>query len=105
MSRKQNESTLFRLTMIVGLAVVILACCSGCASVAVPVAVKFPDAPGIGSMEKCPDLKKVQDGDKLSDVAGIVAENYETYYSCATKTDTWIEWYEIQKRIFESAGK
>lgn len=104
MNKNENESTLFRLTIVVVLVVLILTCCSGCTTV-VPVSAKFPDAPSTSSMEKCPDLKKVQDGDKLSEVAGTVAENYETYYSCATKSDTWIEWYEIQKRIFESAGK
>lgn len=102
--RNENESTLFRLTMLVVLAVMVLACCSGCTTV-VPVTAKFPDAPGKGAMEQCPDLNKLQEGAKLSDVSKTVAVNYETYYSCAVKSDTWIEWYEIQKRIFESAGK
>ena len=105
MTRQENEGTLFRLTILMVVVLFVLACCSGCSSIAVPVSAKFPDAPGRGSMEKCPDLNKLQDGAKLSDVSKTVAVNYETYYSCAVKSDTWIEWYEIQKRIFESAGK
>ena len=77
---------------------------SGCSTV-VPVAAKFPDAPGKGAMTACPDLKKLNDDAKLSGVANTVADNYNTYYLCAIKTDTWIEWYEIQKRIYEGAAK
>lgn len=105
MSRKENEGTITRLTILVVLAVFVLACCSGCSSVAVPVSAKFPDAPGKGAMERCPDLKKIQDGVKLSGVSDTVADNYSTYYECAVKSDTWIEWYEIQQRIYEKAGK
>lgn len=104
MTKKENESTLFRLTILVVLAVLILGCCSGCTT-AVPVTAKFPDAPGKGAMEACPDLKKLADGAKLSGVANTVTDNYETYYGCAVKSDTWIEWYQIQKNIFERAGK
>jgi hypothetical protein len=104
MNKNENESTLVRLTIVVALAVIVLACCSGCTT-AVPVTAKFPDSPGKGAMEACPDLKKLSDGAKLSGVANTVADNYETYYGCAVKTDTWIEWYQIQKNIFEKAGK
>lgn len=101
---KENETTLIRLTMLLCVVLFVLACCTGCSTV-VPVTAKFPDAPGKGSMEKCPDLKKLQDGVKLSGVAETVTDNYETYYNCAVKTDTWIEWYEIQKHIYENAAK
>ena len=82
----------------------LLAMCSGC-STTVPVTAKFPEAPGKGATVRCPDLQKLNDGARLSDVATTVTINYGTYYECAVKADAWQEWYEIQKRIFESAGK
>lgn len=77
---------------------------SACSTV-VPVTSKFPDAPGKGSMEPCPNLAKLQEGVKLSDVSKTISINYETYYSCAVKADIWQEWYQIQKNIYEKAGK
>ena len=94
-----------RNTVAIGiLLIVVLIFLTGCTT-AVPVSAKFPDAPSQSSLEMCPDLNKLQDGAKLSDVSKTVAINYETYYHCAVKSDTWIEWYKIQKQIFENAGK
>ena len=81
-----------------------LAMCSGC-STTVPVTVKFPEPPGKGAMTACPNLQKLADDAKLSDVSRTVAVNYGTYYECAVKTDVWQEWYQIQRHIFEGAGK
>lgn len=72
---------------------------SGCSTV-VPVTAKFPDAPKLG-LGACPQLQTVKDDVKLSELTNIVTMNYSTYYECAVKADTWQEWYEIQKRIFE----
>jgi hypothetical protein len=72
----------------------------GCTTV-VPVKSKFPDVPA-PLMVKCPQLKKLEDQPKLSDISKTITENYTTYYECAVKNDAWIEWYEIQKQIFES---
>ena len=77
---------------------------SGCSTV-VPVVAKFPDAPGKGAMTACPNLQKLNDGAKLSDVANTVTVNYSTYYECAVKTDAWQEWYNIQRHISEGAAK
>jgi hypothetical protein len=44
----------------------------------------------------------LKEGAKLSDVATTVTINYSTYYECAVKNDAWIEWYQIQKNIYES---
>jgi len=52
-------------------------------------------------MVKCPNLTKLNDDSKLSDIAKTITINYTTYYECAVKNDAWIEWYEIQKRLFE----
>jgi hypothetical protein len=76
---------------------------SGCSTV-VPVTVKFPDAPDRIKV-KCPQLKTLSEEAKLSDIAKTVTENYTTYYECAVKHDSWIEWYETQKIIFEKLNK
>lgn len=70
---------------------------AGCSTV--PVTAKFPDSPKY--TDRCPKLQKLNDDAKLSDVANTVNVNYSTYYDCAVKNDAWIEWYQIQKRIFE----
>ncbi len=73
---------------------------SGC-STTVPVTAKFPPPPKFSTVA-CPQLEKLKEGAQLSDVASTVTLNYTTYYECAVKNDTWIEWYQIQKNIFES---
>jgi hypothetical protein len=73
---------------------------AGC-STTVPVTAKFP-APPKYSSEGCPQLKTLNTDAKLSDVATTVTVNYSTYYECAVRNDAWIEWYKIQKTIFES---
>lgn len=80
--------------------ILILFLLSGC-STTVPVTAKFPEAPRF-SMQTCPQLQKLNTDAKLSDVASTVTVNYNTYYDCAVKNDAWIEWYQIQKHIFES---
>jgi hypothetical protein len=73
---------------------------SGCAT-NIPVVMKFPEAPAV-MMEKCPELKLLEDNAKLSDVAKTVTINYTTYYECALRVESWIGWYQAQKVIFES---
>jgi len=72
----------------------------GC-STTVPVTAKFPEPPKY-SLQTCPQLQTLKDGSKLSEVATTVTINYSTYYECAVRNDAWIEWYQIQKHIFES---
>jgi hypothetical protein len=79
----------------------ILLALAGC-STTTPVARKFPDAPGTVAMAACPQLQKLTEDAKLSDISKTVSVNYGTYYECAVKTDAWIEWYKIQREIFES---
>lgn len=71
---------------------------SGCSTV-VPVTAKFPEKPA--SVDACPQLQTLDDASKLSDVSKTLNANYATYYECSVKNDTWNEWYETQKRIFE----
>jgi hypothetical protein len=72
---------------------------TGC-STTVPVTAKFPSAPE-ALLEKCPQLQSI-DGKKVSiiDYTKTVTINYTTYYECAVKIDSWIEWYQTQKSIF-----
>jgi hypothetical protein len=74
---------------------------TGCSTV-VPVTAKFPDAPGTVAMTPCPQLQKLQEDAKLSDITKTVTVNYGTYYECAVKTDAWIEWYQKQQQIFNN---
>lgn len=73
---------------------------TGCLTTA-PVTVKFPDVPD-EIKTACPDLKKVEPGTtKLSEVLGVVTDNYAQYKECKVKVDLWIDWYNSQKKIFE----
>ena len=73
---------------------------TGC-STPVPVTAKFPEAPET-LMKTCPQLEKTSEDAALSDITKTIKNNYTTYYECAVKNDGWIEWYKIQKNIFES---
>lgn len=86
------------------LVILLLLALSACSTV-VPVAAKFPDAPGLQAQTPCPQLKKLEGNPQLSDVAKTVTINYTEYYTCAVKNDAWIEWYAKQKIIFEGLGK
>ena len=84
-----------RLT-IIALALALSAC------VSVPVERKFPKAPE-ELMTACPNLQTIPDGTtQLSVVVEAVTTNYGQYQLCQTKTSTWIDWYNEQKKIFES---
>jgi hypothetical protein len=71
---------------------------TGC-STTVPVTAKFPDVPE-KLLVKCPQLEKLENEAKLSDIIKTVTNNYTTYYECAVKHDAFVEWYNIQKDIF-----
>ncbi len=70
---------------------------SGCT--VVPVKQKFPDVPA-QLLQACPDLKLVEPTEKLSDVLKIVTKNYSQYHECQLTVDTWIEWYSLQRELF-----
>ena len=74
----------------------------GACSTTVPVTAKFPQAPGTLVQEPCPELKKLEEQAKLSDVAKTVTVNYSEYYMCAVKLEAWQRWYREQKTIYES---
>ena len=83
------------------LAVLILVLLSGC-STTVPVRQKFPEAVK-ELQERCPELKKIEgENVPITDMLKVVIQNYNTYYQCSNRVDGWNEWYEEQKKIFES---
>jgi len=73
---------------------------TGC-STTVPVVAKFPQAPE-RLMQSCPQLEKLENEAKLSDVAKSVTNNYTKYHQCSIQNESWIDWYKVQKKIFES---
>jgi hypothetical protein len=76
----------------------------GCSTV-VPVTQRFPDAPGNVAMTACPQLQKLAEDARLSDISKTITVNYGTYYECAVKTDAWIEWYQKQQQIFKTSNE
>jgi len=74
---------------------------AGCAT-SVPVTMNFPQVPEELKVS-CPDLKTIPEGTtKLSEVVSNVSENYGQYHECRIKIDAWTQWYNSQKKIFES---
>ena len=72
---------------------------AGC--LATPVKRNFPEVPEELKVV-CPDLQKVKEEAKLSDVVSTVSTNYTQYHDCRAKVDAWGEWYKNQKEIFDS---
>jgi hypothetical protein len=91
-----NLLKLFTLTIFIILAFL----ATGCSTV-VPVTAKFPEVPE-RLLVRCPQLEKLENEAKLSDISKTITNNYTTYYECAVKHDAFVEWYKIQKNIFES---
>lgn len=98
----QSEGSFTSVILMFAIVIVLIAV-SGC-STTVPVAQKFPDVPN-RLLQKCPQLETVNDGVKLSELTKTVTMNYSTYYSCAVTVDGWVEWYTIQKAIFDKVSK
>jgi len=96
-AKQQRTSTILFVIVTV---LFVLAMCTGC-STTVPVTAKFPDAPET-LLQKCPEKLQTIEGDKINivDFTKVVVINYGTYHECAVKNDAWIEWYNIQKKIF-----
>lgn len=74
---------------------------AGC--LATPVKRNFPDVPEELKVA-CPALKQVENTTQLSKVLDSVVDNYATYHECRAKMDAWIEWYNIQKKIFDDVN-
>lgn len=76
---------------------------AGCGT-SVPVKQKFPEVPN-EMLNKCEELNKINSDTKLSDLAKTIADNYKLYHECSIKSEAWIEWYNIQRKIFEEVNK
>lgn len=83
------------------LAIILALSLSACTTM-VPVTAKFPAPPGTVAQTPCAPLQRLTADAKLSDVAKTIADNYTEYYVCAARVETWQEWYEKQKAIYES---
>jgi len=76
---------------------------SGCLATSVPVASKFPAPTSPEMMVACPELRLIKDNtEKLTDIMDVVADNYEQYHLCRSKASDWIEWYNKQRKNFDS---
>jgi hypothetical protein len=74
----------------------------GACSTTVPVARKFPDIPESLNQE-CGSLQTVGKTEvKLSELLTTVTANYGKYHECSAKLEAWREWYNEQKRVFDS---
>jgi hypothetical protein len=95
--KQQRISTIL---FVIITAIFFIAMFSGC-STTVPVTAKFPQVPE-RLLVKCPELEKLGNEVKLSDISKTITVNYTSYYECAVKHDAFIEWYQVQKNIYES---
>ena len=83
------------------LSVFLIVLMAGCTTV--PVTMKFPDAPDTllqpaGKLIPLDTNKKIQ----LSDIIENANENAGKYYELREKHNAWIEWYNSQKKVFDS---
>jgi hypothetical protein len=85
------------------LSVVCLMLLSSCTTA--PVKIKFPEVPQ-ELQQPCPVLAQVNPQDhQLSSLLEVVVANYAQYYECKNRADGWGQWYNEQKKIYESIGK
>jgi hypothetical protein len=83
----------------------VVTCLISACSTTVPVKQKFPSAPP-QIQEKCPDLEKApEDTSSILDLLIFVGRNYERHYECAAKVESWNDWYQQQKKIFDEVSK
>ena len=92
-------SRILMVTLVFVIVLMVTAC-----STPVPITAKFPEVPD-RLLVSCPQLSKLANEPKLSDISKTVTINYTTYYECAVKHDALVEWYKVQKDIFDKAGK
>lgn len=83
------------------IALVLVAVLVGC-STPVPIKPKWPEAPQV-LKERCENLKKIE-GDRvaITEMLKVIINNYTLYHECSTKVEGWNEWYDAQKKIYES---
>jgi hypothetical protein len=73
----------------------------GC-STTVPLKMPWPTVPP-SLMEPASDLKPLSaDKKTLTDLIENANDNYSSYYTLKEKYNNWIEWYNMQKSIYEN---
>lgn len=74
---------------------------AGC--IATPVKRNFPEVPP-ELIKQCEDLQQVSTANPLAvtELLKTVIANYTLYYQCANRVEGWQEWYDTQKKIFDS---
>jgi hypothetical protein len=78
--------------------IVVVLALTGCVT---PVKREFPTIPH--SLETpCKTLLAVPATTRLSTLLEVVTENYALYHECQIKNETWLDWYQTQKKIFDS---
>lgn len=84
------------------LAILLLVVVTGCAT-SVPVAIQFPEIPD-QLKEKADNLSPLDTSKKvqLSDIVENANENAGKYYKLKEKYEAWQQWYDAQKKIFDS---
>lgn len=83
------------------LIIILLFSLSSCAWMTVSVKRTFPEMP-VSLTTTCPDLKEVKENtEKLSELLFVVNDNYSLYHECQIKSESWVKWYDEQKKIFE----
>ena len=81
---------------------IIVACLAIAGCVSVPVDRKFPTVPD-ALKEPAVNLKTLDTPrPELSDLIGNANDNYAEYYRLRDRYNGWINWYNDQKKIFES---
>jgi len=61
----------------------------------------WPEIPA-NLMEPASDLKPLPEDKKtLTDLLENANDNYSSYYTLKEKYNSWIEWYKMQKTIYE----
>lgn len=78
---------------------ILLLLLGGCT--AVPVKRNFPAVPD-ELKTTCPNLDRVNQDARLSDILSTVSKNYGSYHECRIKNEAWIQWYDNQKKIFDA---
>ena len=82
------------------IAIALMVLLTGCSTVHLEQA--FPVAPTF-LKDSCKNLNTIPEGTtKLSDVMAVVSANYSMYHECRLKAETWEDWYQRQKKIFET---
>ena len=73
---------------------------AGCVT---PVKRTFPDVPP-ELIKQCEDLQKVSADSPLAitELLKTVVSNYTLYYQCSNRVEGWKDWYDKQKKIFDS---